>query len=146
MARAAHPEAMQPSRPGSTRTAPPMMPPGYPMQGRYRAYTLFDATGITYLLVGFVALRIVWALGSGESAWNEMQSQLQNPIYVLFHVFSLVCVLFVGVRFFRLFPKAQPPSIGPAKPPPQYVIITLLYLVWFSVTIGMSFILAGGIS
>ena len=41
MARAAHPKAMAPSGPGATRTAPPTAPAQFPMQGRYRAYTLF---------------------------------------------------------------------------------------------------------
>ena len=63
MARAAHPEAMAPSKPGRTRTAPPQMPPKFPMQGRYRAYTIFDATGLVYLLMGFGVLHAVRALG-----------------------------------------------------------------------------------
>jgi len=145
MARASHPDAMKPHQPGRTRTAPPMMPAEFPLSGRYRAYTLFDATGILYLLMGFVALRVVWALGSGESAWNSVQSQLANPIYVAFHVLCLVAVVFVGVRFFRLFPKAQPAKIGPLKPPPPPVILAGLYVAWVVVAGGLALILAGGI-
>jgi len=48
MARPSHPHAMQPKKPGSTRTAAPQMPPKFPMSGRYRAYTLFDWTGLIY--------------------------------------------------------------------------------------------------
>ncbi|MCH2172102.1 hypothetical protein MK489_15050 [Myxococcota bacterium] len=144
MARPAHPHAMQPSRPGSTRTAPPQMPPRYPMGGRYRNYTLFDATGLVYLLVGFVALRIVWALGSGREAWQSMLNQLENPLYIAFHVLAFVSVVFVAVRFFSLFPKAQPPRIGPAKPPPAPVITAMLYGVWFGITAVMTFVLIGG--
>ena len=144
MARAAHPHAMKSARPSPTRTAPPTMPHQFPMGGRYRAYTLFDLTGAVYLLLGFVALRIVWALQSAE-AWASMQAQLAHPIYIAFHVLGLVSVLFVGVRFFRLFPKAQPPRIGPAKPPPQPVITAGLYAAWIGVTVVFSAILAGGI-
>ena len=56
MARAADPNAMAAAKPGRTRTAPPRMPRDFPFAGRYRAYTLFDATGLVYLLAGLVVL------------------------------------------------------------------------------------------
>ena len=56
MARNAHPGAMAPHEPGRTRTAPPQLPDKFPMQGRYLAYTLFDMTGVIYLLLGFLIL------------------------------------------------------------------------------------------
>jgi fumarate reductase subunit C len=141
----AHPGAMAPARPGPTRTAPPRRPDQFPFAGRYRAYTLFDATGILYLLVGFVALRAVWALGDGPGAWQALLRQFQNPLYVAFHALCLVSVVFVAVRFFRLFPKAQPPRIGPAKPPPRPLILAGLYAAWIAVTALMTAILAGWI-
>lgn len=139
----AHPEAMAPARPGPTRTAPPLRPHQFPLRGRYAAYTLFDATGLLYLLVGLVALRAVWALGSGEAAWLELQRQFQHPLYVAFHVLCLASVVFVAVRFFRLFPKAQPPRIGPAKPPPGALIQAGLYAAWIGVTAAMVAVLSG---
>ena len=145
MARAAHPDAMKPSGPERTRTAPPMAPDEFPFAGRYRLYTLFDWTGIVYLLLGFLALRTVWALGSGEAAWRALQSQLANPLYLGFHAFSLVVVIFVGVRFFRLFPKAQPARIGPLKPPPGPILHAMLYAAWIGVAGGLAIVLAGGI-
>ena len=145
MNRPAHPDAMKSSKPSPTRTAPPQMPSQFPMQGRYQAYTLFDATGVVYLLAGFVALRVVWALGEGERAWAEILQQLAHPVYVGFHLLALASVLFVGVRFFRLFPKAQPPRIGTLKPPPQPVIIGGLYTAWLGVTVLFVAILSGGL-
>jgi len=139
----AHPDAMKPSHTGSTRTAPPERPPQFPFSGRYLAYTLFDATGLLYLLVGFVALRVIWALGDGPAAWTRIQGELAHPAYVAFHVLTLVSVIFVAIRFFRLFPKAQPPSIGPIHPPPAPVILGLLYAAWFVVAGVMTAILAG---
>jgi fumarate reductase subunit C len=121
------------------------MPDEYPMSGRYRAYTLFDATGIVYLLLGLLILRAVWALGSGEAAWDGILEGYQNPIYVAFHAFSLACVIFVGVRFFGLFPKAQPPKIGPVKPPPRPVIAAMLYGAWIGITLLFVAILTGGL-
>jgi fumarate reductase subunit C len=145
MARMSHPHAMAPSRPGRTRTAPPRMPREYPMQGRYRAYTLFDATGAVYLLVGLLVLRLAFALGDGAEAWETARATLKNPFYLLFHALAFASVVFVGVRFFRIFPKAQPPKIGPAKPPPAPVIVAMLYSVWLGVTLALVAILAGGI-
>ncbi len=145
MARDAHPQAMQPHEPGRTRTAPPKMPAQFPFAGNYRSYILFDATGLVYLLAGLVALRVVWALGTGPEAWARVQAQLSHPLYVLFHLVALAAVCFVAVRFFRLFPKAQPPRIGPAKPPPAPVILAGLYGAWIGLTLLLVAILSGGL-
>jgi len=145
VARAAHPHAMKPNAPERTRTAPPVMPAEFPLAGRYRTYTIFGATGLLYLLMGFVALRVVWALGSGEAAWLEIQRQLASPGYLAFHAVCLAAVIFVGVRFFRLFPKAQPAKIGPVKPPPRPILHAMLYAAWIAVAGGLALVLAGGI-
>jgi len=143
MAGPAHPRAMAPSRPGPTRTAPPQMPSSWWSHPRIRTYLLFDATGIAYLLLGLVALRVVWALGAGPDVWDATLTSLRHPLYVAFHVLGLASVLFVGVRFFRFFPKAQPPRIGPVKPPPPGVIQVMLYVAWVAVTLVFGLILAG---
>ena len=145
MSRPAHPEAMAPSRPGPTRTAPPSRPAGFPFTGRYRAYTLFDATGLIYLLAGLLVLRAVWALGSDPMTWQGVLEAWRNPLYVAFHLLALVSVIFVGVRFFRLFPKAQPPRMGQVRPPPPPVILGTLYGLWVGVTLLFVAVLAGGI-
>jgi len=145
VARPADPHAMAAAKPGTTRTAPPRMPREFPLQGRYRAYTLFDATGVVYLLLGLLALRLAWALGSGEAAWSAAMASLQSPLYVIFHALAFASVVFVAVRFFRLFPKSQPPKIGPLRPPPQPVILGMLYAAWIGVSLLLTAILAGGI-
>ena len=145
MARDAHPNAMAPSRPGRTRTAPPRLPDHFPFEGRYFAHTLFGATGILYLMLGFLALGTVWALGSGQEAWERVLGTYRSPVYVVFHLIALVGVLFVGVRFYGFFPKAQPPRIGPLKPPPAPVILAMLYAAWIGITLLLSAVLAGGL-
>ncbi len=144
MAGPAHPEAMAPPRPGRTRTAPPEMPSTWWSAPRIRNYLLFDATGIIYFLVGFLAIRLVWALGEGPDRWHEALNTLSHPLYIAFHVLALASVIFVGVRFFSLFPKAQPRDSG-LPMPPDAAIKGLLYAVWIGVTIVFSVILAGGI-
>jgi len=108
-----------------------------------RVYTLFGVTGIIYLLVGFVVLRMIWALGAGPEAWQSSLETNAHPLYIAFNALCLVSVVFVAVRFFRLFPKAQPAAIGPLKPPPAAVIQGMLYLVWIGVTVLFGAILAG---
>ncbi len=143
MARPAHPDAMAPHRPGRTRTAPPMMPAQYPTHGRYFSYTLFGMTGILYLLCGFGALRAVWMLGSGPTAWAAFQAEYAQPGLIALHAVCLAAVIFVGVRFFALFPKAQPAKIGPVKPPPRPILHAGLYAAWIAVSGGLALIMAG---
>lgn len=142
MAGPAHPHAMAPPKPGRTRTAPPQMPSTWWSAPRIRTYLLFDATGIAYLLVGFVAIRMIRALADGPVAWQAAMQDLQHPLYIAFHVLCLISVIFVAVRFFRLFPKAQPRNL---PVPPDSVIQATLYVVWIGVTVGLSAILAGAI-
>lgn len=143
MAGPAHPHAMAPPKPGRTRAAPPQMPSTWWSAPRIRTYLLFDATGFIYLLVGFVAIHLIRDLGEGPIAWQAAMKSLENPLYIAFHVLCLISVIFVGVRFFRLFPKAQPPAIGPLKPPPGAVIQVALYGLWIGITLVMSLALAG---
>jgi fumarate reductase subunit C len=110
-----------------------------------RVYTLFGLTGVVYLLVGFVALRLVWALGAGPERYAQVLASYGNPLYIAFHAITLVAVVFVGVRFLRLFPKAQPANIGPLKPPPGPVIHAMLYVVWIGLTVVFGAILSGAI-
>ena len=138
-----HPRAMTPERPATTRTAPPQLPDDFWTRPRMRRYLLFDATGIVYLLLGLLALRATWALRDGPAAWQALLERFANPLYVAFHLLALVSVLFVGVRFFRLFPKAQPARIGPLKPPPRPLIHAGLYAAWGAITLGLLVVLGG---
>ncbi|MCH7866761.1 MAG: hypothetical protein IH881_03630 [Myxococcales bacterium] len=142
MAGPAHPDAMGPPTPGRTRTAPPEMPTTWWTAPGIRTYLLFDATGFIYVLLGFLAIRLIWALGEGPEAWNAAIETLKHPLYIGFHVLALVSVIFVGVRFFSLFPKAQPRDHG-IPMPPDFVIKGLLYAVWIAVTVAFSAVLAG---
>lgn len=143
MSRPADPHAMQPRTPGRTRTAPPQVPDDFWTRPRMLTYLLFDATGIVYLLVGLVALRVAWALGSGQAAWDSLLREFSSPGYLIFHLIALLSALFVGVRFFRLFPKAQPAHIGPAKPPPPAILHAMLYAAWIGITVVLLAVLGG---
>jgi len=139
----AHPDAMHPPKPGRTRTAPPQMPSSWWSAPRIRTYLLFDATGLLYFLIGFLALKLVWSLGAtSPEEWDLMIKGFKNPLYIAFHFLTLASLVFVAVRFFRLFPKAQPRDTGLPMPPPQ-IIHAMLYAAWAGLTLIFSLILAG---
>jgi hypothetical protein len=53
-------------------------------------------------------------------------------------------VIFVAIRLFNLFPKAQPPDTG-LPMPPNRAIKALLYVTWLVVTVVFAAVLAGAI-
>ena len=143
MAALAHPDAMKPHGTERTRTAPPRGPAGYPLgQPRYRAYILYAATSLLFLLQGFLVLRGAWALGSGPEAWAAYLDGLANPIYRAWHALVLVVTVWFGARtFFKLFTKTQPP-IFPL--PPLELIPPAIGAAWLAVT-GVLVAVLGGL-
>ncbi len=135
MPRPAHPDAMQPSRPGRTRTAAPVMPPRFPSGGRYRSYIAFGGSAFFFLAMSLLVLRAVWALGSGEPQWRAQLEDYAHPLYVAFHALAAGVFVWCGWRFLiQLFPKSQPPRIGPFPRPPVAVFPPLLGAVWLGTT------------
>jgi fumarate reductase subunit C len=138
-------DAMKPSRPGPTRTAPPRPPDGFPRRGNYRGYIAFGFGGFFLMTVSLLVLRAVWALGNGEAAWNRVQASLQNPIYVIFHALAFVWLTWFILRLFRLFPATQPKRIGPLTRPPDALLVAGLSGVFVVVTLLVATILWRGV-
>jgi fumarate reductase subunit C len=140
----AHPDTMQPSRPGPTRTAPPASPDGYPFRRpRYRAYVLYAATSVLFLLEGLILLRGVRALGAGSQAWEGFVQDLSHPAYIAWHALMLVVTLWFGARtYFKLFVKTQPPTL---PLPPLELIPPAIGVAWLAVTVALVAILGGAL-
>ena len=138
-------DAMKPSKPGSTRTAPARPPDGFPGKGPYRAYIAFGSGGIFLLLVALLLLRAIWALGNGEAAWNGVMASFRHPLYVIFHLVAFGWLTWFSLRFFKLFPKTQPYRAGPIKRPPDAVVFAALAGVFFAVSAIVVAILWGAI-
>jgi fumarate reductase subunit C len=136
-------DAMKPSRPGATRTAPPRPPDGFPSRGNYRAYIAFGFGGFFLFTVSLLVLRSVWALGNGEAAWDRVQTSFQNPIYVLFHALAFLWLSWFILRLFRLFPATQPKRIGPFQRPPDALLVAGLSGAFVVVTLVVAAILWG---
>jgi fumarate reductase subunit C len=141
---AAHPDAMRPSRPGPTRTAPPRAPAGYPWaQPRYRSYILYAATSVVFLVEGLLLLSGLIALADGPAAWADWVTRMRHPLYVAWNVFVLVVAVWFGARtYFKLFVKTQPPIL---PLPPRHLIPPILGVVWLVVTLALLAILGGWI-
>ena len=144
MSRMAHPGAMHSHEPVPTRTAPPHMPHQFPLRGRYLSYMAFGATSLFYLAMAGLVLRVAWALGSGPQAWAALQESFRHPVYVAFHAVALVVFVWAGWRFLiKLFPKAQPPRMGPLPRPPLSVLPPLFGALWVAATVAALVVLWG---
>jgi fumarate reductase subunit C len=138
-------DAMKPAKPGATRTAPPRPPDGFPSQGNYRAYLAFGFGGFFLFTLSLLVLRSVWAIGSGEAAWNRLQVGFQNPLYVIYHALAFLWLSWFILRLFRLFPATQPKRIGPFKRPPDAVLVAGLSGAFVAVTLALVAILWGAV-
>lgn len=145
MAIPAHRDAMKPSARTRTHVAAPMMA-GYWWTGspRTRAYVAYAFSGVVIWLQTLVFIRGLWALGTGEAAWNAFMDDLRHPLYLAFHVFSLAVLVWYGARtYFKLFVKTQPPKIGPMPRPPLWVFPPALAAAWIAVTLALVLVLGG---
>ena len=145
MAIPAHRDAMKPRARGRTQTAAPMMAGNWwTANPRYRAYVAYAFAGVFFWLQSLIFIRGLWALGTGEAAWNNFTEDLQSPIYIGFHVLSLAVLVWYGARtYFKLFVKTQPPMMGPMPRPPLAVFPPLLAAVWIGATAALLIVLGG---
>jgi len=138
-------DAMKPAGPPATRTADPQPPANFPSRGNYLSYVAFGATGMLMWLAAFQVLRALRALGAGEGAWNAMLASYQHPAYVIFHAFLLVGLTWFSLRFFAVFPKTQPPRMGPFPRPPDAFFKVALNGAFVVITLLISLVLGGAI-
>jgi hypothetical protein len=137
---------MQPSRPGRTRTADPRPPENFPTRGNYLPYIAFGAASSLLLVIGFGILRTVWVLGEHDpGAWRSHFDGLARPGMLILHAFMLLAVTWFAFRFFRLFPKTQPPRLGPLKRPPETFFLVAFGAAFFVATVLASLVLGGAI-
>jgi fumarate reductase subunit C len=138
-------DAMKPTRPAPTRTAPPRPPDGFPRRGNYPGYVAFGFGGFFLMSVSLLVLRAVWALGNGEAAWNRVQASFQNPVYVIFHGLAFVWLTWFILRLFRLFPATQPRRLGPIRRPPDALLVGGMSAAFVAVTLAFAAILWGAL-
>lgn len=136
-------DSMKPRTPGPTRTAAPRPPDQFPGAGRYPAYLCFGACGVFLMISAIVVLEGVWALGSGEAAWDSYRAALGHPAFLVYHVAAFIGLTWFILRLFRLFPATQPYRIGPFKRPADAVMVAGFYGLFFTV-LAVGTLLLGG--
>lgn len=138
-------DSMQPAQPGATRTAEPRPPDGYPTRGRYPSYLLFGSCGAFLILGSLGLLLLTRALGQGPEAYAASQARLAGGAMIALHVVTLVALVWFTLRFFRLFPKTQPPKMGPAPRPPDAFFAVVLNGAFLAVTAAVAAVLWGAL-
>ncbi|HEX2485588.1 MAG TPA: hypothetical protein VHQ66_09820 [Myxococcota bacterium] len=139
-------DAMKGSAPPRTRTADPAPPRNFPFRGNYLPYVAFGSCGILLFAVGFGLLRLVWVLGDGDATrWKAIFESYRHPLYIVFHAFALVALTWFTFRFFRLFPKTQPPKLGPLPRPPDAVFLIGLGAAFTVSTLLVGLVLGGAL-
>lgn len=139
-------DAMRPSRPGRTRTSDPRPPDLFWRRGHYLGYVAFGACGVLLYAVGFGMLRAAWALGEHDpAAWAAHLESFRAPGWILFHVLELVALTWFTLRFFRLFPKTQPPRLGRFARPPDTFFAFVLNGAFAVATLLAALVLGGAL-
>ncbi len=133
-------DAMRPERPGPTRTADPQPPQKFPLRGNYRGYILFGLGASLMLPVSFDLLLVLWSLHAGPDAFDMVMERFRSLPLRIFNALAFLWLVWVALRFFRLFPKTQPFRMGPFKRPPDVVMVAGLCLL-FGLVNALAFLL-----
>ena len=99
-------------------------------------YTKFALRELSSVFVAFFAGVTLWqllALGQGPQAYGQFVGRLQSPWFVVLHAISFLFVLFHGVTWFNLAPKAMVVRLG-GKRVPDAVIVGLNYFAWLALS------------
>ena len=78
----------------------------------YRDYMLRSATCIFVLLYALVLFFGLFALSKGETEFNAWLAIQQGPLFIAFHLVSLVAMLYHSQTWFMLAPKTIRIQIG----------------------------------
>lgn len=110
-------------------------------------HSLYMIREATSLFVGSYSLVLLWGLATlvkGEAAWNGWLTQMQSPVWLVFHAIALAAALYHAVTWFALAPKAVHLQVGARKLTDLPVKVGH-YLIFIAATIViLAFIALGG--
>ena len=95
-----------------------------------RDYMLRSATCIFVMLYALVLLWGLYALSNGETAFNAWLAAQQELIFVVFHLVTLIAMLYHSKTWFMLAPKTIRIQLG-AIIIGDKVIEGIMWLSWF---------------
>jgi fumarate reductase subunit C len=106
------------------------MSPNWWLKNRaYRDYMLRSATCIFVMLYALILLWGLYALSNGETAYNAWLAAQQELIFVVFHLVTLIAMLYHSKTWFMLAPKTIRIQLG-ATIIGDKVIESAMWLSW----------------
>jgi fumarate reductase subunit C len=89
------------------------MPPNWWLKNQaYRDYMLRSATCIFVMLYALVLLWGLYALTSGERTFYAWLTAQQSPLFIIFHIVTLIAMLYHCKTWFMLAPKTIRIQLG----------------------------------
>ena len=87
-------------------------------------YFLFMIREVTAVFVGaysFFLIFFLYKLSQGPEAYESMMMIMKSPVCIVFHVVTLLFVLFHTVTWFQLTPQVTVLHIGEERVPPHMI-------------------------
>lgn len=100
----------------------------------YRDYMLRSATCIFILLYSVLLFSGLLALSNGESTFNAWLLMQQSSAFIVFHVLTLIAVLYHTATWFALAPKTMHVQVGDTVIEGR-TIQCAMWLVWIVVSV-----------
>jgi fumarate reductase subunit C len=103
----------------------------------------FIARELTSICVGvysLIFLFFIWTVLQGPETFEAFSSAMRSPAALVFHLFLLGGILFHGITWFNLAPKAMVIKRGD-KTVPGTVIALMNYLGWMVISVALIWLL-----
>lgn len=95
----------------------------------YRDYMLRSATCVFVMLYALILLWGLYALSNGETAFNAWLAMQQGLLFIVFHIVTLIAMLYHSKTWFMLAPKTIRIQLG-ATIIGDKVIESAMWLSW----------------
>jgi fumarate reductase subunit C len=125
-----------------TETASPRKPYVRPISkttwflsnARYKAYMVHEISSIFVALYMVQLIFGLFALASGEAAWEGYLSFLQSPLVILLTLIGLVFFIIHTTSWFKAVPQATRIMRGEDVVPGK-ILVTAHYAIWAAVSL-----------
>lgn len=97
----------------------------------YTRFILRELTSIAVALATLETIGLVWAVGSGPSAWDAYSQFMKEPLVIFVNGMALIGVLYHSITWFNLAPKAMVVKITGERVP-GWMIAAGNYAGWLA--------------
>ena len=106
----------------------------------------FIARELTSVFVACYAMILLFYLRSvlnGPEAFARLSERLTSPLWIAFHCFALVALVYHSITWFNLAPKAMVIKVGGHRIP-NTVIVLMNYGGWVAISIVLIWLVING--